>query len=100
MIFNRERQFFLYLQCNQAQIGKNGSRNVAFANSCMTKQTFTQKANDIPTKQTYTQKANDISTKQTYTFTAVRCDCRKQEKPVPEITPGRAALYLERLKTP
>ena len=49
-------------------------------------------------EQTFTQKANDIPTKQTYTFMAVRCDRRKQEKPVPEMTPGRGALCLERLK--
>ena len=58
------------------------------------------KANEYPIKQTFTQKANDIPTKQTYTFTAVRCDLRKQEKPVPENTPGRVALCLESLKIP
>ena len=46
-----------------------------------------------------TDKANDIPTRQTFTFTAVRCDRRKQEKPVPEMAPGRVALYLEWLKT-
>ena len=58
------------------------------------------KANDNPTRQTFTQKANEYPTKQTFTFTAVRCDRRKQEKPVLEINPGRVALCLERLKTP
>ena len=58
------------------------------------------KANDNPTRQTYSQNANEYPTKQTFTFTAVRCDRRKQEKPVPEITSGRVALYLEWLKTP
>jgi hypothetical protein len=53
---------------------------------------FTHNANDIPTKQTNTQ--------QTITFEAIRTGRRKQEKPVPEVTPGRAALCLERLKTP
>lgn len=37
-------------------------------------------------------KANEYPTKQTYTFMAVRYDCRKREKPVPENTPGRVAL--------
>jgi len=61
---------------------------------------FYHEANEYPIKQTFTQKANDILTKQTYTFTALRCDRRKQEKPVPENTPGRVALYLEWLKIP
>ena len=58
------------------------------------------KANDNPIKQTFTQKANDYPTEQTFTFEAVRCDCRKHEKPVPEMTPVRVALCLELLKTP
>ena len=53
----------------------------------------TDKANDIPTRQTYSQKANEYPTKQTYTFTVVCCDHRKQEKTVPEMTPGRVTLY-------
>ena len=60
----------------------------------------TDKANEYPIKQTFTQKANDIPTKQTITFQEIRCDRRKQEKPASEMTPGRAALCLERLKTP
>ena len=38
-------------------------------------------------------KANEYPTKQTYTFTAVRCDRRKQEKPVPEID-SRAGCFI------
>ena len=60
----------------------------------------TDKANDISTRQTYSQKANEYPTKQTYTFSAVCTGRRKQEKPVPENTPERVALCLERLKTP
>ena len=51
-------------------------------------------------KQTFSQKANDIPTKQTFTFNAPHSDRRKREKPALEMTPGQAALCLERLKTP
>ena len=47
-----------------------------------------------------TDNANEYPIKQTFTFQEIRCDRRKQEKPVPENTPGRVALYLEWLKTP
>lgn len=46
-----------------------------------------------------TDNANEYPIKQTFTFQEIRCDRRKQEKPASEITPGRAALCLESLKT-
>jgi len=53
----------------------------------------------LPTKQTFTQKENDNPAKQTFTYTAVFDNSRKQEKPAPEITPGRVVLYSEMQKS-